>query len=78
MTYATTIPSSSFFLGRGGGSGGAGFVKTHSVENICYRTGIITVCRRVRAPFSPDILQAGAVKGLIGASEQNLAGDTRV
>ena len=28
---------------------------------MCYRT----VCRRVRASFSPEILQAGAVMGLI-------------
>ena len=31
----------------------------------CYRTGKYTVCRRVRASFSPEILQVGAVKGLI-------------
>ena len=38
----------------------------HSSETItCYRTGKYTVCRRVRAFFSPEILQAGAVKGLI-------------
>ena len=30
-----------------------------------YRTGRYTVCRRVCASFSPDVLQAGAVKGLI-------------
>ena len=30
----------------------------------CYGTGKYTVCRRVRAYFSPEILQAGAVKGL--------------
>ena len=41
------------------------FMKTHSIESGCYRTGKHTVCRRVRAAFSPDILQAGAVKGLI-------------
>ena len=29
-----------------------------------YRTGKYTVCRRVRAPFSPEIVQAAAVKGL--------------
>ena len=29
-----------------------------------YRTGKYTVCRRFRASFRPDILQAGAVKGL--------------
>ena len=31
---------------------------------MCYRTEKCTVCRRVRASFSPEILQAGAVKGL--------------
>ena len=30
-----------------------------------HRTGTYTVCKRVRASFSPEILQAGAVKGLI-------------
>ena len=30
----------------------------------CYRTGVYTVCRRVCASFSPEILQAGTVKGL--------------
>ena len=39
-------------------------IKTHSIENRCYRTGKYTLCRRVHAPFSPDILQAVAVKGL--------------
>ena len=29
---------------------------------MCYRTGEYTVCRRVLASFSPEILQAGAVK----------------
>ena len=38
--------------------------KTHSTENRCYRTGK-HIRRRVRALFSPEILQAGAVKGLI-------------
>ena len=31
---------------------------------MCYRTGKYTICRRVRAFFSPEVLQAGAVKGL--------------
>ena len=31
---------------------------------MCCRTGKYTVCRRVRASFSPEILQDGAVKGL--------------
>ena len=30
-----------------------------------YRTGKYTVCRSVRPSFNPEILQAGAVKGLI-------------
>ena len=38
-------------------------VETHSIENGCYRTRKYTVCRRVRSSFSPEILQAGAVKG---------------
>ena len=32
---------------------------------MCYRTRTYTVCRRVRASFSPETLQAEAVKGLI-------------
>ena len=35
-----------------------------NIESRCYRTGKYTVCRRIRAFFSPDILQAVAVKGL--------------
>ena len=31
---------------------------------MCQKTGTYTVRRRVRASFSPDILQAGAMKGL--------------
>ena len=31
---------------------------------MCYRTGKYTLCGRDRAYFSPEILQAGAVKGL--------------
>ena len=31
---------------------------------MCYRTGKYTVCRRVCASFTPDILQAGEVNGL--------------
>ena len=34
---------------------------------MCYGTGKYTVCRRVRAFFSPEIVQAGEVKGLTGA-----------
>ena len=41
------------------------FIKKHSIESRCYRTGKYTVCRRYRASFSPEILQSGAVKGLI-------------
>ena len=33
---------------------------------MCYRTRKYTVCRRVRASFNdPEIVQAGAVKGLM-------------
>ena len=31
---------------------------------MCYKTEKYTVCKCVRASFSPDILHAGAVKGL--------------
>ena len=40
------------------------FIKTHSIESRCHRTGKYTLCWRVRASFSTGILQAGAVKGL--------------
>ena len=43
---------------------------------MCYRTGKYTVCRRVRASFSPEILQAVAVKGLIvrgGGSQKRVS-----
>ena len=42
-------------------------VKMHSTESrfVVRRTGKYTVCRRLDVHFSPDILQAGAVKGLI-------------
>ena len=40
------------------------FIKMHSTESSCYRTRKYTVCRRVCASFSREILQAGAVKGL--------------
>ena len=39
-------------------------MKIHSIGSRCYRIGKYTVCRRVRPSFSPEILQAGAVKGL--------------
>ena len=47
------------------------FTKTQSIENRCYRTKKYTVWRRARASFSPEILHAGAVKGLrsCGGSE---------
>ena len=38
------------------------FIKTHSFESRCYGRGKSTVCRRVRASFSPEIWQARAVK----------------
>ena len=41
------------------------FIETHSIESRCYRTGKYTVCRCTCASFSLEILQAGAVKGLI-------------
>ena len=40
-------------------------IKPHSTESGCYRTGKYTVCRHVHASFSPEMLQAGAVKRLI-------------
>ena len=36
-----------------------------NIESRCYRTRKYTVCRRVHATFSPDVLQAVKVKGLI-------------
>ena len=47
------------------------FIETRSIENRCYRTGKYTVCKRVSASFSPEILQAGALRGLI--KTENLA-----
>ena len=42
-----------------------GFSSKHIILKVdCYRTGKYTVCRRIRAYFSPEILHAGAVKGL--------------
>ena len=38
--------------------------KCKVLKVICYRTGKHTVCRHARAFFSPEILQAGTVKGL--------------
>ena len=31
---------------------------------MCYRTGKYTICRCIHPSFSPEVLQAGAVKGL--------------
>ena len=39
-------------------------MKMQNFESSCYRTGKYTVCRRFRAFFSREILQAVAVKGL--------------
>ena len=36
---------------------------------MCHRTGKYTVCRLVHASFIPEMLQGGAVEGLIGASQ---------
>ena len=44
------------------------FFEAHNIESRCYTTGKYTVCRRVHASFSPEILQAGAVKGLMVSS----------
>ena len=41
-------------------------------ENLCYRTGKSTVWRHVPASFIPEILQAGAVKGLMTVSTVGL------
>ena len=40
-------------------------IKAHRIENRCYGTRKYTVCHHVRASFSPELLQAGAVKGLM-------------
>ena len=53
-------------------------MKTQSIESRCYRTGKYTVCRGVPASFSPEILQAGAVKGLrCSASKRAVVGSNR-
>ena len=41
------------------------FIKMQTLKYIYYRTGIYTVCRLVLASFSPEIVEAAAVKGLI-------------
>ena len=48
------------------------FIETQSSESRCYRSEKYTVCRHVRASFNPEILQAGAVKGLIIMTQHNL------
>ena len=40
-------------------------METHGTESRCHRSGTYAVCRLVPASFSPEILQAGAVKGLM-------------
>ena len=40
------------------------FTETYSIESRCNMTGKYTVYRHVRASFSPEMLQAWAVKGL--------------
>ena len=40
----------------------------HSVEIRCYRAGNYTVRRRVHALFSPEVLRAGAMKGISDVS----------
>ena len=40
------------------------FMKTHSTEGTCVIRPENTVCRHIRAAFSPETLQALAVKGL--------------
>ena len=42
---------------------------------MCYRTRKYTVCRHVHASFSPEILQAGAVKALRQTQKSNLRSD---
>ena len=58
-TLNTVLSSFSYWHVRGF------FIKTHTLKVDCYRTGKYTLCRRVRAYSSPEILQAGAVKGLM-------------
>jgi len=40
-------------------------METHRIESRCHRSGKYTVCRLVRAAFSPEIVQVGAVEGLM-------------
>ena len=44
------------------------FIKTYIIESGCYKTEKHTVYGRVRASFSLEMLQAGAVKGLNGSA----------
>ena len=46
-------------------------MKMQNIESRCYRTGKYTVCRRFRAFFSREILQAVAVKGLSATSQDS-------
>ena len=52
-------------------------MKTQKVESRRYRTGKSTACRRFRAFFSPEILQAVAVKGLTSNTYTFALGETR-
>ena len=54
---------------------GRTFTNKHNIDSRCYRTGKYTVCRRVRASFSPEILQAGAVKGSMKLKRLTQSGD---
>ena len=40
---------------------------------MCHGTGKYTVCRHTRESFSPEILQAGAMKGLMTVLVDNTA-----
>ena len=51
-------------------------IKTHRTENRCYRTGNYTVCKRVPASSSLEVLQAGEVKGLNTSKERIKCNDT--
>ena len=54
------------------------FITTHSTESRCYKTRKYTVCRHVHASFSPEILQAGAVKGLTSTETTRLIRDGKM
>ena len=40
----------------------------YSTENRCYRIRKYIICKHIRTSFSPEIVQAGAVKGLMISS----------